>query len=97
MSREGADLSLSPGLVGRFAANLVRCRRAAGISQEELGFQAGVHRTGISLFERGRCTPRIDTLVKLAGALEVSPEELLEGITWSPGEVREGRFKGGDY
>jgi hypothetical protein len=31
--------------------------------------------------------PRIDTLVKLAAALEVSPEVLLEGIEWSPGET----------
>jgi len=77
----------------RFAANLVRCRRAAGISQEELGFQASLHRTEVGMLERGHRIPRIDTLVKLAGALEVRPEDLLEGVGWSPGGFREGEFR----
>lgn len=28
--------------------------------------------------------PRLDTLVKLAGGLPISPMELLEGIRWAP-------------
>jgi hypothetical protein len=36
--------------------------------------------------------PRIDTLVKLATALEVPPDELIDGIAWTPGDRRPGEF-----
>ncbi len=76
----------------RFGANLVRCRKHAGLSQEDLGARAGLHRTAIGLLERGARTPRIDTLIKLAQALPAEIEDLLAGITWEPGEARPGRF-----
>jgi transcriptional regulator with XRE-family HTH domain len=68
----------------RFAANLRRLRKAAGVSQEELAFRAGIHRTQISLHEGGRRMPRVLTLVRLAGALGVIPNDLLYGIVWEP-------------
>jgi transcriptional regulator with XRE-family HTH domain len=76
----------------RFGANLRRCRRRAGLSQEDLGVRAGLHRTAIGLLEKGARTPRIDTLLKLSTALDISPAELIEGITWEPGEASPGRF-----
>lgn len=76
----------------RFGANLRRCRRQAGLSQEAVGLRAALHRTEIGLLERGERTPRIDTTVKLAGAVGVAPGELLAGIVWEPGEMRLGRF-----
>lgn len=76
----------------RFGANLVRCRKRAGLSQEDLGERAGLHRTAIGLLERGARVPRIDTLVKLAAALDVDAAALLEGIEWMPGETLPGRF-----
>lgn len=80
----------------RFAANLRRERKRAGLSQEHVGVLAGLHRTEVSHLERARRTPRIDTLVKLAGALHIGPHELLKGIEWRPGSVRPGRFDGTD-
>lgn len=76
----------------RFAENLTRCRKRAGISQEELGFGASLHRTEISQLERGLRVARIDTLVKLAGTLSIPPGELLEGIDWTPGTFTNGQF-----
>ncbi len=76
----------------RFGENLTRCREAAGVSQEELGFRASLHRTQIGILERGARCPRIDTLIKLAGALAVSPCDLLDGIVWRPGEAQPGGF-----
>jgi len=75
---------------GRFAANLRRVRDAAGLSQEAVAFGAGLHRTQISLLERGDRLPRIETLVKLAGATGTTPDDLLAGITWEPITVVEG-------
>jgi transcriptional regulator with XRE-family HTH domain len=68
----------------RFAENLVTLRRAAGFSQEELAFRAAIHRTQVSLLESGNRLPRLETLIKLAGALETSPADLLDGIVWEP-------------
>jgi len=76
----------------RFGENLVCCRKQAGLSQEELGERANLHRTAIGLLERGARVPRIDTLVKLAAALEVPPCDLLDGMVWKPGSATEGRF-----
>jgi transcriptional regulator with XRE-family HTH domain len=68
----------------RFAENLARLRQAAGYSQEELAFRAAIHRTQVSLLESGTRMPRVETLIKLAGALEVTPDAILEGIVWKP-------------
>jgi len=76
-----------------FGENLLLQRRRAKLSQEELGFRASLHRTEIGQLEQGVRLPRIDTLVKLAGALSVPPGDLLKGISWSPGSTREGGFK----
>jgi transcriptional regulator with XRE-family HTH domain len=76
----------------RFGENLMIHRRRAGLSQEQLGFLASLHRTEIGMLERGVRLARIDTLVKLTGALEVTPGELLAGLGWSPGGPRIGSF-----
>ncbi len=72
----------------QFAANLRRERKRVGLSQEALGERAGLHRTAIGLLERGERLPRIDTLIKLAQALPVEAADLLDGITWEPGETK---------
>lgn len=76
----------------RFGKNLVRYRRRAGISQEELGFRGDLHRTEIGMLERGVRLARIDTLIKLMGALEVSADELLAGMHWQPINMVRGSF-----
>lgn len=68
----------------RFAANLRRLREAAVLSQEALAFRAVLHRTQISLLENGGRMPRVHTLVCLVGALDATPNDLLDGITWEP-------------
>lgn len=68
----------------RFAANLSHARQASGISQEVLGSRTGLHRTEVSLLERGGREPRLAILAKLAAALDTTIEALCEGIQWSP-------------
>lgn len=77
----------------RVGKNLLRQRERANLSQEELAVRASLHRTEVGLLERGERLPRVDTLVKLAGGLGVSPCVLLEGITWEPGFMRRGEFE----
>jgi len=80
-------------VAGRFAENLARCRERANLSQEELGARASLSRRQIDTLERGECLPHIDVLLKLAGGLSISPEELLHGIGWRPGTLEAGEFE----
>lgn len=63
-----------------FGANLRAVRLEAGLSQQRLGSACRLHRTEISLLERGAREPRLGTVVRLARALDVPPARLLEGI-----------------
>jgi ribosome-binding protein aMBF1 (putative translation factor) len=83
---------VSEGVALRFGANLRRCRQLAGLSQEELGERASLHRTEIGKLEKGERLARIDTLVRLAGAMSIRPEELVEGIHWTPALAKYGTF-----
>ncbi|HEU4906016.1 MAG TPA: helix-turn-helix transcriptional regulator [Solirubrobacterales bacterium] len=70
----------------RFGQNMRHVRRGTGLSQEALGFEAGLHRTEIGLLERGERVPRIDTLLKVAAGLGAKVESpLLDGIAWRRG------------
>jgi transcriptional regulator with XRE-family HTH domain len=86
-------MDLSPEVAREFGLNMLLARKRADLSQEELGFRASLHRTEISQLERGVRLPRIDTVVKLAGALSVPPGDLLKGVAWTPGTQRLGRFR----
>ncbi len=71
--------------VAAYFGEILRLHRIrAGISQEDLGERAGLHRTEIGLLERGERVPRADTVVKLASTLSIRPGELLDGIEWPP-------------
>ncbi len=66
--------------IERFALNLREARLRAGLSQETLALAAKLHRTEISLLERGAREPRLSTLLRLARALGVPPAALLLDI-----------------
>jgi transcriptional regulator with XRE-family HTH domain len=61
-----------------FAANLRLCRRAVGLSQEELAHGAEIDRTYISALERSRYAASIDVVERLAIVLGVEPADLLK-------------------
>jgi transcriptional regulator with XRE-family HTH domain len=59
------------------AINLVLLRRARGWSQEDLGFEAGLHRTFVAHVERGARNIALDNVEKLAEAFGVETYRLL--------------------
>jgi transcriptional regulator with XRE-family HTH domain len=71
-------------MISGFAAQfgqLVRAKREErDMSQEDLADAAELHRTHVSLIERGQRTVRIDTVAALARALRVQPGELMPKI-----------------
>jgi transcriptional regulator with XRE-family HTH domain len=65
----------------QFAANLRERRVLAGLSQEALADRCDLHRTEISLLERCKRSPRLETIVILSRGLGLrSPGELFQGI-----------------
>ncbi len=61
-----------------FGEALRSCRIENGLSQEELAFRAGLHRTYISQLERGMKSPSLETIGRIAKALKLTPSALIE-------------------
>jgi transcriptional regulator with XRE-family HTH domain len=78
-------------LAERFGENVRRLRRRAGISAEELADRAEINRSHVGSIEAGRVEPRLGTLLRLAGSLHSTPDELLDGVAWRPGREEEDR------
>jgi transcriptional regulator with XRE-family HTH domain len=64
-----------------FAQRLRELRKQKNLSQTELGQLAELHYTHIGRFERGASRPSGDTLKRLADALGVTSDYLLEGAS----------------
>ena len=60
-----------------FARNLRACRAVVGISQEALAKRAEIDRTYISALERCVYSASLDTIERIASALNVPAAELL--------------------
>jgi transcriptional regulator with XRE-family HTH domain len=56
-----------------FGQALRKIRMKSGLSQEELGFKSGYHRTYISLLERGLRSPTLKTIFDLSSTLDITP------------------------
>jgi transcriptional regulator with XRE-family HTH domain len=82
----------SEDVARRFGDNLWRIRRREGLSQEQLAVRASLHRTEVGKLEGGERTCRIDTAIRLGGAMAVHPGELLDGIVWVPAPETKGSF-----
>ncbi len=75
-----------------FGPNLRRWRHNRGYSQEKLAQLADLHRTEIGLLERGEREPKLGIITKLAGALDIPPNALFEGLRFVPSDSGHGHF-----
>ncbi|HEY2478525.1 MAG TPA: helix-turn-helix transcriptional regulator [Solirubrobacterales bacterium] len=80
MSPGGAVFARS---VGR---NLRRARQEAGLTKHALAERTGLHWTVNVAYEGGQGMPILESFVKIAYALGVSPCALLPGLEWDPTE-----------
>ncbi len=64
----------------QFATNLRARREELGLTQDGLARACGLHRTEISLLERSRRSPQLETIVLLAHGLQMRPRDLLQDI-----------------
>jgi transcriptional regulator with XRE-family HTH domain len=63
-----------------FGRVLQEIRRERGLSQEQLGFESGYHRTYISFLERGKKSPSLSTIMDLADSLRVHASEMIRRV-----------------
>ncbi|MEM1099695.1 MAG: helix-turn-helix transcriptional regulator [Planctomycetota bacterium] len=71
---------MSSSYATRFGKRVRAVREDAGLSQEGLADAAGLHRTHVSLIERGQRSCRLETVEALAKALRVQPAELMPSV-----------------
>jgi transcriptional regulator with XRE-family HTH domain len=63
-----------------FGRVLREIRQERGLSQEQLGFDSGYHRTYISFLERGRKNPTLSTILDLAETLRTPAWEMVRKV-----------------
>ena len=63
-----------------FGRNLCLARQRRGLSGERLAERAGMSRDGVYKLEMGLRSPRLATILALAGGLGIDPCELLRGL-----------------
>lgn len=63
-----------------FGQVLRELRKARGISQEELAFRSGYHFTYIGQLERGKKSPSLRAITRLAAALGTRGSDILRNV-----------------
>jgi transcriptional regulator with XRE-family HTH domain len=63
-----------------FGQVLRRKREAVNLTQEQLAFEAGLHRTYVILLERGLKSPTLDVIFRLSKALDILPSEVIREV-----------------
>ena len=63
-----------------FGIVLRELREAAGLTQEQLGFESDLRRTFISVLELGQQQPSLTTVFKLASALRISASDMVRRV-----------------
>ena len=79
----------------KFNENLRIARERKGISQKDIAESIGVAKSTYSLYESGNREPNVQTIKKIADALNVSANELL-GIEEEPTTLA-AHFDGNDF
>jgi transcriptional regulator with XRE-family HTH domain len=72
---------MEPDAIG---ARIREARERAGMTQAELAESVGGGQPEVSMWEIGKRTPGLGSMVRLAGALGVSVDWLATGATGSP-------------
>jgi len=69
---------MNKNLALKFGEVIRTLRKDQNISQEELAFKAGVHRTYIGMIERGEKNITLENIQKLSHALNISMKTIFE-------------------
>ena len=77
-----------------FGQRLAKLRTEHELTQEELANRSEMHRTAVANLENGTNVPRLDSVLKLAAALDLNPCQLIEDLPeWRLPSRAPGRFE----
>jgi transcriptional regulator with XRE-family HTH domain len=71
-------MATNQNLLKQFGRTIQTLRKELGISQEELAYRAGFHRTYIGMIERAERNITLSNIQKLADALNITLTDLFE-------------------
>ena len=74
-----------------FAANVQRLRKQAKINKKRFALMVGIGRPFLNKIEDGTANPRLDVVVRIADALDTTPQELLSAPTDETREAHEAK------
>lgn len=77
----------------RFAANVERLRRQHSYSTDQLAERSQLEKADLETILRGEAEADVDTIYRLAGALNVPPGQLYEGVSWVPDGEGGGEYR----
>lgn len=82
-----------------FNQNLIKLRKAKGLSQEQLGFELNVTRQTVSKWELGLTTPEMEKLTQIAKLFNLTVDDLLknENVQESTSKEQEQNNKPREY
>ena len=69
--------TVSSRVIHKFRYVLIRCRKARGLTQEQLSERAGISLSFLSMMEIGQRHPNVDMVFKLARGLGITASELI--------------------
>jgi len=78
-------------IANAFGLVLRRLRKEAKLTQEQMGFEANLQRKFISELEMGLKSPSLETVLKVASALGIPPEDLVAQVA---AEISQGSIMG---
>lgn len=71
-------LAENKNLLINFGKHVKSLRQESKLSQEELAYKAGLHRTYIGMIERGEKNITLINIEKIANAFDISLDKLME-------------------
>lgn len=72
------DVSKASIVHKKIAQNLLRFRKAKGMTQEQVAYEADLNRAYIGYIERGERKPSVETLEKIARVLGIKLMKLFD-------------------
>ena len=72
-------------------------RKKRGLTQKQLGDLCGMADSAIRRYENGRANPKLETIKKIATALDVSIDVLMTGEPSQPVQTIAAHFDGDDF
>lgn len=79
----------------KIGESIRHARQKAGLTQKELGEKLGISQAAVGQFESDKANPKIETLLKIATALNIKLSELVpinNALDWTFEKIEENRI-----